>query len=1184
MTASLGVESRIAVSRFVQWARRLLEEDLSRQAEGRFGIHIRRGEIEDESQLRLNVSELAVRHDLIEIFQFLMAEERGGDAAAARLIREAAFTHLNRLIAIRVAEENGLLPESVRQGPMSSGFRDLLEVAPLLAREESGGYWRYLQLCGDELAADLPNLFDPRNPLLELAPSSAALGELVSRITASDLQDVWGSPDLLGWTYQFFNTSDERKSMRESSSAPRNSRELAVRNQFFTPNFVVDYLVQNTLGRRLVEVLPGSNIVDSLPLLVDSVVPSSPAGSLEEIRVLDPACGSGHFLLAAYDLLELAWIIRGVSPADSAPQIISALWGVDIDARCAQVAGAALVFRARRHRRVGGLPTPNIITARALPEAGESWNMVAERLPTSLRDVLTSMRDALSNAALLGSLLKIDEIMDRAVRSRVLAPESMDDLFTASGIAAEMFKTAEDEVMDALQGLADETTSTPAERLFVASVQDGVRFAKAMRQRYDVVLMNPPFGDPISSTAAYLKKNYPSTWTELYACFVLRGVELAKNNGYLGSLTSSRFFITRRMAQFRGDVIDQHRPLIVIDLGSGVLDGATVDTALMVMPIVRQSGRTLYADFTVSDASSRAVSLSGSGEQFLRSVDMDNFRAIDGTPFAFHLPDSAIALWRSADRFEPDIGIVRSGGKTFDDFRFLRARWEVNVADNANGWTPFNKGGDYQPYFCPSHLVVNWRDEGRQLREFGSEQNYLPQIMQSSTLWFKAGLTYPRVSSIGLGVRSMPEGEIFSTESNCIFLRDDVDPIIVLGLLNSTMVAELSAVFDRGRKTDTRAIKSLPLSATQIEKLADLKPFVNELIEVFKAKEIQDETSPFFCRPWLDSPTPDAYVSGHRELIRRAQVAQQGLDSNVEDAFHLSGRLDASIEPRSQLVAKAWRDYSVDRAGFYRDLLSYAVGVSFGRWDGRAARADSSLLMPSDVFERVPLSPPGALDRDDSSYLLEVPSNGLLIDEVGHEWDLETRLAKSMSVFCDDAETMLNDALSSFKRHSLRDFMRRDFFKLHLTRYTKSRRKAPIYWPLGVPSGHWGLWVYAPSMSRETLYAIASEAARREAAARSEVTRLEQERAAGAEARGAKALDNALDRERDLSEELVYFHREAMRVAEIGWQPDLDDGIVLCAAPLADLFPQWRELGQYRDQLRKGRYEWAAVSRWAETL
>src|SRR6266511_3653548 len=215
---------RDALERTVLKARQVLEADLADAAEGRFGIY-RDGNLDAEQALRLAPGELRDRREVVEIVAHLRREGEAAEAAVGRLVREAAFTHLNRLIAIRVAEAIELLPLSLAQGKASQGFRDVLEVAPLLAADATGGYWTYLRLCGDELAADAPVLFDPRNPLLALAPSAAALDELVDLLADPGLTPVWAAPDTLGWAYQFFNTAEERRQMREGNPAPRTSRE-----------------------------------------------------------------------------------------------------------------------------------------------------------------------------------------------------------------------------------------------------------------------------------------------------------------------------------------------------------------------------------------------------------------------------------------------------------------------------------------------------------------------------------------------------------------------------------------------------------------------------------------------------------------------------------------------------------------------------------------------------------------------------------------------------------------------------------------------------------------------------------------------------------------------------------------------------------------------------------------------
>jgi hypothetical protein len=272
-------------------------------------------------------------------------------------------------------------------------------------------------------------------------------------------------------------------------------------------------------------------------------------------------------------------------------------------------------------------------------------------------------------------------------------------------------------------------------------------------------------------------------------------------------------------------------------------------------------------------------------------------------------------------------------------------------------------------------------------------------------------------------------------------------------------------------------------------------------------------------------------------------------------------------------------------------LFSYLVGSAFGRWDVRIGREPSLAPPLADPFEP-PDVPPGMLvdcERRPATttppdYPLRLSPARLLLDEPGHSWDIETQVVAAASCLFDDAEGECSRALASVGRKTVRQYLRRQFFKDHLGVYTKGRRKAPIYWPLYVPSGTWGTWIYAPALSRETLFAIAKAAADRLEAAETEIRLLQRERHSGGAGRSVREVANALESEEQLAEELRRFRDEAERIAGLGWEPDLDDGIILCAAPLADLFPAWRDASGARGEIKAGKYPWATVSRWANQL
>ena len=379
----LSKPDRDAIARAVQRLRALFEEEFTRQATGRFGLHTDhraapdsngdapspedpeaalRPWVEPVEALSLTPTQVVQRAELVGAIAYLCREGLDGGAAVTRLIREATFTATNQLLAVRVAEAIGVLPQVTAQGRQSSGYREVVrDLFPLLAQDSDEGLWTCIQVWGDELGATVPLLFDRRIPTAAFAPDRTCIDDALAIINDPEVATVWREPEALGWVYQFFNNKDERDEMREFA-APRGSRELAIRNQFFTPRYVVEWLVQNTLGRRLRQA--GYHL--DLPLLVGEIG-VGPQLALEDTRVLDPAVGSGHFLLGCYDLLEQAWETQGVSPSAAAPQILKSLHGIDIDPRASQVAQAVLVLRARKAAPNTDLEPPAIATARPLP-------------------------------------------------------------------------------------------------------------------------------------------------------------------------------------------------------------------------------------------------------------------------------------------------------------------------------------------------------------------------------------------------------------------------------------------------------------------------------------------------------------------------------------------------------------------------------------------------------------------------------------------------------------------------------------------------------------------------------------------------------------------------------------------------------------------------------------------------
>ena len=288
-------DTRNKIQRATQDARRLLEVEYAEQLEGTYDI-LPDGTIALEPGDHLSPAEGLLRAKLVAAVEHRRVGELAPAEAVAAYLREAAFTTLNRFVALKMLEAWELVQQCVSRGEQSSGFKEFTGLASGLAALPDHGYRLYIESLFDEIGREVRVLFDRRDPASLLWPRRQSLLDLVEVLNREEIAEVWGEDETIGWVYQYFNGEDERRAMRDQSQAPRNSRELAVRNQFFTPRHVVQFLTDNTLGRTWVQMRQGATALTELDYLVKEDPPSPrPKKDPRDLKVLDPACGSGHF-------------------------------------------------------------------------------------------------------------------------------------------------------------------------------------------------------------------------------------------------------------------------------------------------------------------------------------------------------------------------------------------------------------------------------------------------------------------------------------------------------------------------------------------------------------------------------------------------------------------------------------------------------------------------------------------------------------------------------------------------------------------------------------------------------------------------------------------------------------------------------------------------------------------------
>jgi hypothetical protein len=1218
--------TREAISTATQNARKLLVEDFSTQLEGTFDI-LRNGRIAPKGGGHLSTHQQFQRDKVVAAIAHRHAAGETAVEAVASYVRDAAFTTLNRFVALKMLEASQLVQECVTRGEQSLGYREFCGMAPGLALLPDGtGYRLYVESLFDEFSTEIRVLFDRRDAASVFWPKRQTFEALLTILNSSGLSETWGDDETIGWVYQFFNSDEQRREMRNESLAPRNSGELAVRNQFFTPRYVVQFLVDNTLGRLWLE-MPGEH-----PLITDickyfahsnhELIQARPRKDPRDLRILDPACGSGHFLLYSFDLLlaiyEEAWSTDGPAPRSEAtgqslrddfpdladlrrmaPKLIVEfnLHGVDIDPRCAQIAALALWLRTHRAWRDFGiaasdrprLQRTHMVVAEPMSGDAALVDEFAGRLsPPLMSDLFKKMVAESHLAGQLGVLLR----MERAIAAELrrarnqfvqqqqktsflpgLEPANEKGAYDLSGIDDDQFfHEAEARIIEALRGFAETATGgdNVRRRLFAGDAAQGIALIDLVRTRFDVVLMNPPFGLPISKITDY--KALPK---DLYCYFVERAGELLLPAGFVGAITSSSFRTYVDYESYRNRFfVAGHVPLVA-DLGWGVLDGAYVETAAYVVrPADKVDDIITFID--IRDHGNRqqalldAVQDADHSSRYTR--EPGSFARLPGHPLLYSWAKEVWDTLANSVQLGSACDAIAKGAGPHAVF--YRLRWEVSPSDIGLGlkWVTFVNGGSFSPFRRDNLVLLRWDHDGALVKSY-LLQRY--PYLDGNTEWNiqmedhygRAGLTYGKKTT-RFSAQVMPSGCIFSFEGMGVFPSDPNDRLWILAYLNSEFVRSyLNATC--GLHKNPPYVRNLPLPEFSKCEKQSLSALAKEGWLRQLAEAQRDERSPVFISPLLQLDP------GHRRNddiladIDGIVDARIGLDS--ADLQRISIVADSSSESGTDDdEPNADRDRSI--AG-EAAILSWAVGVALGRFDIRVATGERQLTIDTDPFGDVSAVSPGMLPSGSVPFH---NSSGILVDDIGHRDDVVAAVAG----VCEHV------GISTPDPEVLRNTLAHEFFSNHLKSYSRNRRKAPIYWQISTSGSGYSVWLYAHAIGKDTLFRIQMDFVVPKLA--HEGRQLEKLRieAGGNPNREQRA---AIASQEKLIAELQAFQSELTLIAPL-WDPHSDDGVIINCASLWRLMPRhkgWqRDLRGTWNSLCEGGNDWThlAMHLWPERV
>ena len=829
-----------AIQKFAIWARNELIAQVSQRA---YQYGIDESGFGDASADTLNgrlltAEEKSQRQELIG-----RIKEKGYQ----QVMEEVAYTWFNRFIALRFMEVNNYLPSHIRVFSDASGafkpeiLNDVLhldlpgldsgKVAEYIESNDTEALYRYLLLTQcNALNSALPVMFERMGGYTEmLLPNNilrqdSVLGHMVSDIPEGDWQDA---VQIIGWLYQYYNTELKDDTFAQLKKNVKITKErIPAATQLFTPDWIVRYMVENSLGRLWLEGHPNAELHDGWKYYLDEAKQEPDVEAQlaklreeyktikpEEIKVIDPCMGSGHILVYAFDVLMQIYTAAGWDQREAAQSILkNNLYGLDIDDRAAQLAYFAVMMKARQYDRrllTRGIQ-PNIYSIR---ESNGIQAMTIEyfhkndpKLKADIERIVTEMRDAKE----YGSILNITPVDFAGLYARF--DEIRNDINM-------MQMSALDELLPL------------------------VRCAEVLAQKYDVVVTNPPYmgaSGMNARLAEYVKSNYPNTKSDMSTVFMEKTVKMCKKTGYMSMINIPVWMFLSSYEKLRESLIAQDTFANMVHFGRGVFGSDFGTTAFVIAKSNIHGYKGTYCRLFEKQGAVDSVEtkekwfLEGKG-RFV--ADQSNFSKIPGSPVAYWVSRQLLAIFRNCPSLE-SYAAPKQGLITGDNDRFLRYWHEVSLANTAlernskMKWRPINKGGEFRRWYGNQDYVVNWENDGAEILNFKDSKGKLRSRPQNLVYNFRASLSWSLVTSGGFSVRFFPDYFMFNVAGISCFPSEHLN--YILGLLNTKITSNITQMLNPTINMNAGDVAKIPIVINN-EKEAPVDFLVKAMISLSKA-------------------------------------------------------------------------------------------------------------------------------------------------------------------------------------------------------------------------------------------------------------------------------------------------------------------------------------------------------------
>jgi hypothetical protein len=857
-----------------------------------------------------------------EMLENHIGETGNYEHAREKLIDELTFTLFNRMAAVKVMEAAALFPpvltKQPEHGDRSFGHKAWLEMNPHMRSEELEGIREYLKHAFNELGETLP-LYSKAYPYA-LLPDAISLNEIIDTFNAveKDTQvgsDIWQSDDVLGWMYESYNNI--KKKAHKDSGEKTEYHKVSLQSQVYTPRWVVQFLVENSLGKLYLEMYPNSEIKHRYKIVNAPQTQERKPKPLHELKVIDPACGSGNYLLYAFDFFYELYVDQienyGADYDEKdIPKLIieNNLHGIDLDDRAVQLAQLGLFIKAKKKRRTIGELSFNVVSSDFyLPdyEAVEHIFTEGNKLDKNQQELMADVWSDLQYAYKFGSLIRLDE----KLKSRLHDLQNQIDageysLFTTAFIEEEMTFAAT--FFSNLKTAVKQYVQAKGDTFLTSKTRDAITFLKLLTTEYDVATANPPYTDSADfgpELKEFIEENYKKPYkfhTNLYATFIKRCYDMTRSDGKIAMIHPYTFMFIKTFEDVRKLIIDKTQIEILVDWGLDrvhLFDGGYASApTFYVLSKVKNDNDGLYFDLKTNLQEKFKKStffealdnyILGIPNNRLFTLDQIKLKTIKSWPFIYWISDEYRNLFAQKP-LEKSADVI-SGVKTGNNLGALRFWWEVDkediyeMGDKEIKWVRYNKGGLAQKWYGNNWLCLDLRNNCAYIKKQKS-YSFLPEKHA-----FEEGISYSAIGSRSISFRYIEQNMQFDMGASGVFPHDN--PLFSLAILNSKISSYNLNCLNPTVNKQPNDVKRIPLLSGEqrddIELLAKRCIDIRRSNEKFSIIEYNFQNSPIQTGTSLEiNSRIKMFLNDENHLLSQILINEAVINEKIFEVYDLT--------------------------------------------------------------------------------------------------------------------------------------------------------------------------------------------------------------------------------------------------------------------------------------------------------